>query len=91
MEKIVVTNTAIIINDYHLGDSEKLEQTFSVWDPLTHKLLPFGMYYDQLNEKLYLPRGIDIWWVRKCFDEKYYTRCIHHQYKHRLCYRGLHA
>ena len=38
MEKIVVTNTAIIINDYHLGDSEKLEQTFSVWDPLTHKL-----------------------------------------------------
>ena len=81
MEKIVVTNTAIIINDYHMGDSEKLEQTFSVWDPLTHKLLPFGMYYDETNERLYLPRGIDIWWVRGCFGEKYYSRSIHHPYK----------
>lgn len=79
--KIVVTNTAIIINDYHMGDSEKIEQTFSVWDPLTHKLIPFGMHYDLINERLYLPRGIDIWWVRNCFNEKYYYRESCHPYK----------
>lgn len=81
MEKITVTNTAIIINNYHKGDSEKIEQTFSVWDPSTHKLIPFGMYLDEVNERLYLPRGIDLWWVRKCFDEKYYHRESHHKYK----------
>ena len=81
MEKIVVTNTAIIINDYHLGDNETIEQTFSVWDPVIHKVVPFGMHYDSLNERLYLPRGIDIWWVRKCLDEKYYHRQMHHKYK----------
>ena len=81
MDKIVVTNTAIIINDYHKGDNERIEQTFSVWDPLTHKLVPFGMYYDELNERLYLPRGIDLWWVRKCLDEKFYHRETHHKYK----------
>lgn len=80
-DKIVVTNSAIIIKYYHMGDSEKLEQTFSVWDPLTHKLVPFGRYYDQANECMYLPRGIDIWWVRNCFDEKYYTRVSNHPYK----------
>jgi len=81
MEKITVTNTAIIINDYHLGDNEKIEQTFSIWDPTTHRLVPFGMYYDAMNERLYLPRGIDLWWVRKCLDEKYYHREDSHRYK----------
>jgi hypothetical protein len=81
MEKIVVTNTAIIINDYHLGDNDRIEQTFSVWDPIKHKLEPFGMYYDEMDERLYLPRGIDLWWVRKCLDEKYYHRESHHKYK----------
>ena len=79
-DKIVVTNSAIIVNDYQMGDNEKLEQTFSVWDPLTHKLIPFGMHHDPINEKLYLPRGIDIWWVRNCFDEKYYHRENCHDY-----------
>ena len=81
MEKIVATNTAIIVNDYNMGDCPKLEQTFSVWDPITHKLVPFGMYYDKENKRLYVPRGIDLWWIRGCFEEKYYTREIHHQYK----------
>lgn len=81
MDKIVVTNTAIIVNDYEMGDSEKLEQTFSVWDPVIHKLVPFGMNYDVMNKRLYLPRGIDIWWVRNCFDEKYYSRESNHPYK----------
>ena len=81
MDKIIVTNTAIIINDYNLGDSPKVEQTFSVWDPMTHKLVPFAMYYDENNKQLYLPRGIDLWWIRGCFDEKFYKRQYHHKYK----------
>ena len=81
MDKIVVTNTAIIINDYDLGDSEKLESVFSTWDPLSHKLTPFGRYYDQKLRKLYIPRGVDLWWVRNCFEEKFYKRQLHHKYK----------
>ena len=39
------------------------------------------MNYDAMNKRLYLPRGIDIWWVRNCFDEKYYSRESNHPYK----------
>ena len=37
MEKIIVRNTCIIINDYHMGDSPDLEQVFRVFNPVTHK------------------------------------------------------
>ena len=47
---------------------------FKIWDPVTHKSFYQGMYYDEDNMKLYLPGGMDLWYVRKHLDEKYYDR-----------------
>lgn len=81
MHKISVTNTAIIINNYNLGDCTNLEEIFRKFDPVTHKFYTFGMYYDDKNKKLYLPSGIDLWKIRGYFEEKYYDRISPHPYK----------
>ena len=72
MSRIKVTNTAIIVEDYELGSEEKLERSFKVWDPVTHKNHYVGLYYDKDNRRLYLPAGIDLWFVKRVFQERYY-------------------
>lgn len=69
MSKITVTCSAIIINDYEFGDCKTIEENFRIWDPVTHSSYYVGMYYDTINKKLYLPRGIDIWYVEKLIGE----------------------
>lgn len=81
MDKITVRNTCIVINDYNMGDSPQLEETFRVYDPITHRFQSFGMYYDSENRKLYLPAGLDLWKIRSYFNEKYYHRESHHPYQ----------
>lgn len=78
-ERIVVTNTAIIINNYHLGDSEELERFFKVFDPITHSFLLFGVYYDEESQRLYCPSGCDLWFIQKCLGEKYFKRIEENQ------------
>lgn len=80
MEKIIVRNTSIIINDYDLGDSEQLEQIFSVYNPVTHRREYFGMHYDAENRRLFLPAGLDLWKIKKYFEQKYYHRENSHPY-----------
>lgn len=80
-EKITVTNTAIIINDYNLGDCQELEGIFKTFDPVTHKFNSFGSYYDEKERKFYMPAGMDLWRVKKILNEKYYDRISHHQFK----------
>ena len=66
--KIEVKNTAIVINDYTLGDCyNKIERFFSVWDKLYHKAYPKGIKYDKQTKCLYLPRGIDIPMLENAF------------------------
>lgn len=67
--KIVVTNSAIIINNYEMGDCAQIESCFKVFDPTTHSYYYMGIYYDRDAKKLYLPRGIDIWYVENLFGE----------------------
>ena len=80
-EKIIVTNSCIIINNYHMGDNKNLEQVFSVFDPLTHKFNFMGLYYDKENSRLYIPSGLDLWKIRQYFNTKYYKRISNHPYK----------
>ena len=80
MEKITVRSTAIIVNDYNLGDCPNLERKFMIWDPICHKKEMFGMYYDSENRKLYLPAGQPIWQIRKDLGERYYDRVSHTKY-----------
>lgn len=79
--RIKVTNTAIIVDNYELGESEKLEHSFQVYNPVTHKFDSIGYYYDEENKRMYLPGGMDLWYVRKCLDEKYFTRIDPSPYK----------
>lgn len=66
--KIEIHNTSIIINDYEFGDCTKLENYFKVYEPVTHSYYYYGMYYDENNKKLYIPKGIDIWLVEKLLE-----------------------
>ena len=65
MEKIIVKNTCVIVNDYSFGDSPKLERFFAIYEPVTHSYRYVGIYYDSENKKLYLPRGMDIWYLEQ--------------------------
>lgn len=64
--KIIVRNTVIIVNEYVLGSNERLEAPFKIFDRLTHQYLYLGIKYDPDLEILYLPRGIDVWFVENC-------------------------
>lgn len=57
--------SCIVIHDYELGDSKYIEKIFSVYDKLTHKFNLYGMYYDEANKKLYLPNGLDDYYLFK--------------------------
>lgn len=72
MSKIDVFNTAIVINDYEPDDYPTLQNYFKIRVPVTKTYSTyryFGIYYDEENKKLYLPRGIDIWLVEKIIGE----------------------
>lgn len=69
MNKIIVKHTCIIINNYNLGDSYRLEKFFSIWDKLTHKSYPKAIKYNKETKQLFLPRGIDILFVEACIGE----------------------
>lgn len=81
MSKIVVKNTAIVINDYTLGDCRELEDNFKVYDPLTHQYNAFGMYYLEEKRQLFVPRGLDIWKIKQYLGEKYHDTVSPHPYK----------
>ena len=74
MERILVRPTCYEIHNYNIGDSERLEKCFQIWDPIGHRLENFGMYYDKENSILYIGSGCDLWFVRRELNEKYYTK-----------------
>ena len=71
--KIVVRNTSIIINDYEIHDCERLENYFRIYKPVTHSYEYIGIYYDQEHKRLYLPRGIDVFFVEKLLNTTAYV------------------
>lgn len=66
--QVIVRNSCIEITNYEKGDCEKLEGYFQVYDLLTHRYNFFGLHFDKENKRLFLPRGIDIWFVKKALD-----------------------
>lgn len=63
---IEVGTSSIRVLNYEWGDSERLERQFSVWDMITHKYNYFAISYDEEKKILYLPRGIDLYYVQGC-------------------------
>lgn len=81
-DKLIVRHSSIVINDYNLGDCEKLEKQLSIWDPVYYTARPFGYHYDENNKQLYLPRGLDIYYLEKLFDTKATMDYVCDEYKY---------
>ena len=79
--RIKVCSSCIIIDNYELGECQGLERNFMKYDPLTHKYLTLGMYWDEKNKRLYLPRGIDVPKIKGYLREKYHTLVKPNEYK----------
>lgn len=70
MRKLIVRNTSIIIEDYDFGSCESLEHYFLLYNPTTHQYYYEGIDYDLDKRILYLPRGIDIYFVENLLNVK---------------------
>ena len=70
MSKILIRNTCIEIHDYNLGDCPRLERNFLVWSPTSFSSYPLGMDYNEEEKILYIPRGVDIWYLENLFECK---------------------
>ena len=71
--KIIVKNSCIQVYNYEFGSCPKLENAFRIYDVTTHSCYYLGLYYNQEKKILYLPRGIDIWYVEKILETKAYV------------------
>lgn len=78
--KIEIRHTAIIIHDYNWNDCEKLEQLFSIYDKVYHRAYPKGIYYDSEKKDLYLPAGIDLYYVISCFGKDIWRKVYPDRY-----------
>ena len=52
MNKLVLRNSSIVINDYNLGDIPRLESYFTIFDRITYTKSYKGMMYDEVNRRL---------------------------------------
>lgn len=63
--KMVLHNSAIVINNCNWEDYPTLTNKFSNWDPLRFKKDYIGIHYDKQSRRLFLPRGIDVDYVKR--------------------------
>lgn len=70
MSKIILRNSSIVITDYSLGDAPRLESYFTIFDRITFTKSYKGMVYDEVNRLLYLPRGLDLYFVKRFFGDE---------------------
>lgn len=70
MNKIIIRHSSIVINNYELGDSPRLENFFSIFDRVCHTTFLKGIEYIEEYKMLILPRGIDIFFLEDIFGEK---------------------
>ena len=66
--KITVNHTHIRIDNYMLGDCERLEKFLSLWNPSYFRYEPIGYLYDEEKRVLLIPRGVDINYVEKLLN-----------------------
>lgn len=70
--RIKVTRSAIIVEDYTLGECPQLERMFSKYDPLTHKFNLEAVYYDEKQKELFIPGGADLRKIQNYLNERYF-------------------
>lgn len=72
MYKIEVRHSHIKINDYNQGDCPALEKPFRIWNPGYHRVEYHHIKFDKDNHCLYLPRGMDVFFIERCLKSKAY-------------------
>lgn len=65
MDRLIVRNSSIEITGYNFGDCPKLEKFFAIYEPITHSYRYVGLKYDSETNTLYIPRGLDIWYIEQ--------------------------
>lgn len=65
MYKLTVRHSSMVVDNYHLGDNEKLEKRLSKWNASYYRFDPIAYSYDEEKKRLYIPRGLDIGYVEK--------------------------
>lgn len=80
MSKIIIKHSSIVINNYELGDSPKLENYFSIYDRICHCNFLKGIEYIEDEKKLILPRGLDIYFLENIFGENAILDTKHDEY-----------
>lgn len=66
--RMEVSYTSIAIHNYELGDCQRLERQFQIWNITYHRSEFFAVSYDKEKKILYLPRGIDIYYVQNVLE-----------------------
>ena len=67
MNKVENRHTCTIVHNYDLGDCPFIEKMFSIWNKGRFRREPFGRYYDAKNKDLYLPSGMDQFYIERNF------------------------
>lgn len=80
--KIIVKHSSIVIEGYTWNDSDKLQSIFSVYDRLTHQSFPKAIEYVEEENKLILPRGIDVYYLENLFGVNAILDNKHDEYDH---------
>ena len=66
----ICKHSHIEIHNYDEGDCPELERTFAYYNMGYFRLNPLGKYYDADNKIMYIPRGIDLWWLESKLNTK---------------------
>ena len=78
--KIEMRHTTTIIHDYMPGDNEFIERKFAVFNKVCHRLEPKGMYYDAENKDLYLPSGMEQYYIERSFGRDIFHKVCPDKY-----------
>ena len=81
MPKIVIKTPCILVPDYEWRSRPRIENSFRMYDMLTHTSYYVGLYYNEETKCLCLPRGIDIWFVEKYLNSEAYVDQEHDKYE----------
>ena len=68
--QIIVYPTHIEVYPYEWGNVRRIEDQYSVWDPIYYKSIPVA--YTVINNTLYLPRGASVAELERIFDTPAY-------------------
>ena len=85
--KMVLHNTAIVINHCTPNDFPTLYRKFTIYDAVCHRVEPLGVYFDPENQRIFFPRGIDVDYVRRKVEsnmvEEFTSTVVHNnKYAH---------